>query len=476
MPVLGVTQPLTSKSWCSVSGVRLVLRRNGASLHDTPAKGTTRPCGIRGVAGRVYARVLQSPVGPRAVDADGATPVDSGDLLRECAGGGWGLMRSGGFPGDHPVTVSVCCGVDQSCLAEHAVTIGPAMGPDAAWSVDTGHDLEAERVAAALGGGRITCLDIAEFEVPAIEGYWRSLRRDVLVGIEPDRARHGKTAAWVVATPVKGCACESGRWDRPEEAAAHVRDLGHWCRRHGAQYRSTQRLLRLLQQATGPAVWSDRWPLSSSSRCVEHDDDLFRLWESGIHPSVVNELHSGLELADPLNARAYLHIVTKQIDLGWLRRFASGGPQAVVWAATTWTMQDAAHPDARVEWFEAGLHYKVITALLGSPYSLGDVRTLASATGLSMNAAGHVITDWLATGCRPSLEQLIRVCRLVPGGRQAPTAPAIKVVMERTEHHRDGMTATDVGLVLVAVGTPTGAAALIRRGIRSLDDVENENR
>ena len=56
----------------------------------------------------------------------------------------------------------------------------------------------------------------------------------------------------------------------------------------------------------------------------------------------------------------------------------------------------------------------------------------------------------------------------------SPAGPALKVVMARTEHHRGDMTAVDVGLVLVAVGTPTGAAALINRGIRSLDDVENE--
>lgn len=385
-------------------------------------------------------------------------------------------MLSDSFPGDEPVTVSVCCGADQSGHAEHPVTIKPGADPDGFWSVDTGHDLEAERVAAALGGGRVACLDIAELEVPAIEGFWHSLRRDVLVGIQPAQARRGKPATWQVSARVVGCECESARWDRPEEAAAHLRDLGHWCRKHGAQYRSTQRLLRLLQAATGPAVWSDRWPLCASSRCVEHDEELFRLWEAGIHPNVVSELHAGLGLSDPLNAHAYLQIVTRQIDLGWLRQFASGGPQAVAWAATTWTRWDADHPAARMEWFEAGLHYKVITSLLGSPYSLGDVSALASATGMSVSAAGHVIAEWLAAGCRPSLDDLVRVCRLVPGGRQAPTGPALKVVMARTEHHRGGMTATEVGLVLVAVGTPTGAAALINRGIRSMDDVEKENR
>ena len=94
-----------------------------------------------------------------------------------------------------------------------------------------------------------------------------------------------------------------------------------------------------------------------------------------------------------------------------------------------------------------------------------------------IRAVQETAADGLSFGAPTVLETRLaeRVCRLVPGGRQAPTGPALKVVMGRTEHHRGGMTATEVGLVLVAVGTPTGAAALINRGFRSLDDIENEN-
>jgi len=56
-------------------------------------------------------------------------------------------MVSGSFPSDRPVTVSVRCGMDPTCQAEHAVTICPATEPDGAWLVETVHDLEAERIA-----------------------------------------------------------------------------------------------------------------------------------------------------------------------------------------------------------------------------------------------------------------------------------------------------------------------------------------
>lgn len=352
------------------------------------------------------------------------------------------------------------------------MTIGPATELGGAWVVETGHDLEAERIAAALGSERVRCLDVIEREVPAIQAYWGSLQREVLVGIEPQPGSGRQGTLWSVSAPVAQCECSSRKWDHPEQAAAHLRILAHWCRAHGALLRSTNGLLRRVQEATGEKEWVPQQPFDGFSYRVERPDDLFKLWESGVHPNQVAQVHDGLGLADPLNAQAYLHIVTRRLDLEWLRPFLAGGPQAVAWAATTYSTWDAKHPDGRLEWFDAGVHYNVITALLGSPYSLDDVRELAAATDVSLNVAGHVMADWLGTRARPSLPDLVRVCRLVPHGRQAPTPAALKAVLDQTERTRGEMSMTDVGLVLVAAGTTPGAVALINRGVRSLADFE----
>ncbi len=380
-------------------------------------------------------------------------------------------MRNNGFPGGHPVTVSLSCGLKGERGREHPLTISPAAEPGGAWVVETGHDLESERIAQALGGGRLRCLDVVELELPAIQGFWSCLQRDV-VAIEPYSAPFRQGTLWLVSQPVAQCECATRRWEKPEQAAAHLRELSHWCRAHGASLRSANLLVQRIQAKTGSAAWAAQWPFGGFSRKVERETDLFMLWEAGIHPTLVTQVHDGLGLADPLNAQAYLHIITRRLDLGWLRPFVAGGPQAVTWAATTYSPWDAKHPDGRLEWFEAGVHYNVIAALLGSPYSLADVRELASATDVSLNAAGHVMADWLGTRCRPSVPDLVRVCRLVPHGRQAPTPAALKAVLERTKPHRDDMNVTDVGLVLVAAGTTPGAVALINRGVRSLDDFE----
>lgn len=382
----------------------------------------------------------------------------------------WGIMPSSGFPGDAPVTVMVACGAGGTRRHEHPVTIGPATEAGGGWQLETGHDLESERIAMALGGGRVRCLDIIEHEIPAIHGYWRSLTRDVLAAIKPHFGAL-KAPLWQVVTPAAECECSSRRWTQPEQAAAHLRDLRHWCKATGAAYPSTGRLLRLLQTATGTASWSEEWAFAGYSRRVERETDLIRLWEAGIHPDVVAAVHDGLGLTDPLNAQAYLHIVTRRLDLEWLRPFVPGGAQAVTWAASTYKKWDERHPDDRLAWFRAGIHYNVITAVMGG-YSLTDLRTLAEETGMTLNEAGHVMADWRQTSCRPSVTDMVRVFRLVPHGRQAPTPPALKAVLHRTKGSRGEMSTTEVGLVLVAAGTTPGAVALIGRGVRSLDEFE----
>ena len=210
------------------------------------------------------------------------------------------------------------------------------------------------------------------------------------------------------------------------------------------------------------------------SRAVERYGDLFELWKAGIHPDRVHEIHERLGLREPMSVAAYFHITSQAVDLGWLARFAPGGALAVAWAANTYTPRDAVHPNERFTWFQAGLNYRLINKLLGSGYCVEDVQRLASAIDGSVNQAGRVLAEWLAAGCSPSVGDLIRVCRLVPQGRQSPANDAISAVVRQLGPEPARCTRTEVGLVLVAVGTPTGAVAAMKRGVRSLDDFEKQ--
>lgn len=137
-------------------------------------------------------------------------------------------MTGTAFPGHAPITITVSCLATGETVETHPLTIGTGTAKDPAWTIATGHDLPAERIAAALGGERVPCLDIVDFEVPAIQRYYEALRHDPLVRIEP---RPG--GRWGLEHTVTGCGCASDTWALPEQAVAHYRNLEHWSATRG---------------------------------------------------------------------------------------------------------------------------------------------------------------------------------------------------------------------------------------------------
>ncbi|QLQ16305.1 MAG: hypothetical protein HZY73_12315 [Micropruina sp.] len=353
-------------------------------------------------------------------------------------------MTGTAFPGHAPITITVSClatgetvetGFAPSCdiaavsclatgetVETHPLTIGTGTAKDPAWTIATGHDLPAERIAAALGGERVPCLDIVDFEVPAIQRYYEALRHDPLVRIEP---RPG--GRWGLEHTVTGCGCASDTWALPEQAVAHYRNLEHWSATQRAPLQPTRQLLLLIQGATGAAPWSERWPLEIPSPAVGGHDDLWTLWESGLHPDLVHSIHARLRLSEPLEVGAYLQITSQRIDMDWLGQF-SDSAMAVAWAARTYTRHDRSHPCDRVALYQAGLNFHLIADLLGSPYNADDLRSLAEALKVSVNAAGHVLAGWLAADCAPQVDDLIRAARLADGARPTPAAQAIQAI------------------------------------------------
>lgn len=171
---------------------------------------------------------------------------------------------------------------------------------------------------------------------------------------------------------------------------------------------------------------------------------------------------------------AYLQITSQRIDMDWLGQF-SDSAMAVAWAARTYTRHDRSHPCDRVALYQAGLNFHLIADLLGSPYNANDLRSLAEALKVSVNAAGHVLAGWLAADCAPQVDDLIRAARLADGARPTPAAQAIQAIASAAGV-KTSMSRTEIGLILVAAGTPTTATALIRRGVRTLDDIETDRR
>ena len=375
-------------------------------------------------------------------------------------------MRTNTFPGSS-IRLDLECSASGGVVNVHPVTITAEGDGTESWSVETGHDWEMEQIAIGLGGQPPACWDLVRTQVPALHRYYMSLHHDPVVEISLS-----SDGTWGLSDPVEGCECVTRRWHHPEYAVTHYRGLTHWCMAQKANRHATQQLLRQLAEVTGPEPWTDNWTKSTSTDAVYSHEDLFDLWTRGIHPDIVHDIHRGLGLSEPLDAKTYEAIIRNRIDERWLRRFGASAP-AVDWVARTYSRQDAAHPERRLDLYLAGVNFRLIDSLLASPFSPDDVRTLAAATATSMNEAAYVLSEWHTAKCTPALDDVIRMCRMVPHARQAPTAKAIDLVVKRTGAEASGLNRTQIGLLLVAAGTPTTAAALINRGVKTLDDFED---
>lgn len=371
------------------------------------------------------------------------------------------IVMALGFPSAEAITVTVACGGKTGRSGRHKVTIGTD------WSVETGHDLELERIASAFGS-TISCVDLADRRLPCVRQVWLHRQRLVPPGI-----RRSRSGVWEVTEPARGCGCLVGgaTWQRPDGAAAHVRTLQHWARAFGVDVAACNRLIVSIERATGAAFDGVRrvWPRSEA---VHHHLDFAWLWEVGLAPEEVERIHAGLGLGEALTPIGYLYVSSSGAPLEELLPYAADGAEAVCWAASSWLEHRTLTPDARREWFLSRLHWRLISALASGPFTLADVRELAAATGKSLNQSADLLASWLAAGCHPSLAEVIEVCRLVPHGRQAPASGALDAMANGVGAHQ--LTRIEMGQILVAAGTPTTAIALVARGVRSLGAAVSE--
>lgn len=186
----------------------------------------------------------------------------------------------------------------------HPVTIHPD------WSVETGHDLEIEKIAAALGGYS-SCLLMAEATVPAAQHWLRLQLRQTLPALS--------TAAGMVWRPrQQSQCCPAGGFRDPGKAAEHVRSDAHTATVFGAPRAQLAVVLR---------QWSDRLQSTSAAhRSVT--------WKVGLNPGLVGQLKELMGRPLPRGRRTLAMIAT-HLQNGDLRDGIPRGIAALVlWCRT----------------------------------------------------------------------------------------------------------------------------------------------
>lgn len=361
-----------------------------------------------------------------------------------------------------------------SRVRRHPVSIGSD------WSVEVPHDLDAERVASALGGF-LSCPGLVDASVPALREWLRRQARLVVPAIVLDAG----SGSWVL-DEVLAC-CPRGGFGSVVEAASHWRSTKHLTRSWGAMPAQLASLARASQRAHEP-TGTFRPPLPDASRaaaaCWRGQAAVEWLWEAGIHPRWAWQTHARIGMQDPLPARTYLAVAYRGVDVQWVACTARGreadpvrplplpgrvdeeamprGEPLAAWLAWTAAPWDLADPGARARWLDAGVSRSAILPLGEAGYDPAEVEQLAVALGMSADGAARILADWIRSACRPCVSDLKQLHAEGFPATRAPAAAAVDRLCRLSEKHVHGMTRTGLALVLARHGTVPDALAALR--------------
>lgn len=292
-----------------------------------------------------------------------------------------------------PATVTVTCttGAGSARASRHPVTIGVG------WQVDTGHDMLAEMVAAALGG-RVSCLDLPDRVVPAVR-EWVGLR----LRRHPLRLIRDGSRRWLLAESAS--CCRARGWTTPGVAAEHGREATHVATRFGAS-------------APAVAEIADRLSVPTPHRPA--DPWLAQLWQCGLDPEVARAFHEQV---------APLHGMLPEDVVVLLASPLPHGPGSTTWSGTPipplmhWVGEAAAHvaglPD-RTEWARLQAPAREVCELTGAGYRARQVARVCRAARVSGPAAVTMLAGWVRAGSRPSVAELIRALDTDTGTAPSP--------------------------------------------------------
>lgn len=347
----------------------------------------------------------------------------------------------------YPVALSVPCRTTReptASVVRHRVTIEPD------GSVVTPHDLDAERIAVALGG-YLTCVDLVDRGVPALHRWVRLvLRQEPLPVVSRDDG-----SSWLPATT--GECCNRHGYQRPEVAFAHGRSPGHLSTVFGVD----DELLRLLVEAA--CVPEPRGP---------REEPEARLWQCGLSPELVARIRATVQSVSPLTASDVLSMLAASRDLSWLEGGAVGNQRRLgrllsrLQGRDATSGRDAVDPELRARWASSTAPRWAVAVLMPAGYRPEDLVLIASSWNVSQTVAATVLASWAGNGYRVDPRALcgpgLRHLRMPPGAPSPHAVDRLRVAL--TSSRRPVPSETALALALAEHGTVALAAAALKRG------------
>jgi len=266
------------------------------------------------------------------------------------------------------------------------------------WSVETQHDLDAERVGRSMGGW-CGCLHLVEHVLPPFRGAILVMTDPGVLpfdgnrwSIEPDDPEVGMMASFRYTT--LGAAVRQAI--SPEQLIGGL-EPGADDPIHEYEHRH----LRLLFERAGSA-----WAHWGDPTLVENGtNDYLDLWQLGILPTHVEEIARGLPRGvRPLSAGFYREAHYTDIDAAWLSSVVTCYPipDFAEWAVSQQEQWRRLPADMVWRMFELGVSAEAAIEALEERVPIEQLTELANRPGVHATSAARWLAGWARLGVMPT--------------------------------------------------------------------------
>lgn len=343
---------------------------------------------------------------------------------------------------------------------------------DQNWGIFTPHDLDAERVARAFGAS-ISCLELEESVVPAARELLRLRSRAVLPGLRRTKSGWGPTKV------AKGCcdvATRPGGFRSAQTCAEHLRGTQHTAARAKVDRKMLTAVVTAVERAhRGQPVFSMALDdVERASEVVSGRSGAIELWEAGLHPRLVLDLHERLDVGStPLPMSYFTGAAFNRVDLDWAKTTVGHAVDSMFiedlgslaeW--TVWTPEpfDLRHPNQRRDLLDEGWPRSVVHRLSVAGIEAGLIGDLPDSAGLPRQRAALLLLAWVEAGAVPDVARIAQALRAGVSPWHHPSAAAVKWVQS---HFGEGNQpdALNVITAIALSGSRSDAVFWIRQGV-----------
>ena len=374
-------------------------------------------------------------------------------------------------PDGRDLDVTIECASDASARfgAPHCVIIHTD------WTVETPHDLEAERVARSFGGWS-TCLTFVERVIPAY-------RRALQVMTNPNRLlfdgeRSGTSTSRVVESDENLSEYSYPR-DPLSLRDAVRREIKPNVILPARTFESGMTATMIdVERSLYKELFARAgrfWAASGDPRQIDGGAEGFReLWNQGLLPTHINELARSIpRVVWPLAPQFYSHAYFDEIDFDWLAGVVNCFPERefAEWAvtqATTWAQMPT---DMVWRMYELGMSAREATDALEQRVPIESLTKLAKRPSVGGPTAARWLTIWARLGVTPSSSHY----RLLEANRALLERPPLSMLDSTANALRkfgpDAPDRTELAVMLALTSDLGLIKDAIRGGVRAATDI-----